>query len=141
MVCTLLTAEQRILYWNEGAARLTGYKAEEVLGKRCQDNSLCHVDQLWRKICARTAALIRQASPTARSHEAQVFLRHKQGRTSTVSSSGSTDARSRRIDYRSYRDIQGEFGSEMEDGAQDGRDGCGWPFLTISGIAAESTLS
>lgn len=25
--------ERRILYWNEGASRLTGYTAEELLGK------------------------------------------------------------------------------------------------------------
>jgi PAS domain-containing protein len=34
--------ERLILYWNKGASRLTGYKAEELLGKCCQDDILCH---------------------------------------------------------------------------------------------------
>ena len=43
--------ERRIQYWNEGATRLTGYKAEELLGKCCQDDILCHVDYSGKKLC------------------------------------------------------------------------------------------
>ena len=43
--------DRRILYWNEGARRLTGYNAEELLGKRCQDDVLCHVDSTGRSLC------------------------------------------------------------------------------------------
>src|SRR5215469_2969612 len=36
--------DRRILYWNEGARRLTGFGAEEIVGQRCQDDILCHMD-------------------------------------------------------------------------------------------------
>lgn len=76
--------ERRILYWNEGAARLTGYKAEEVLGKRCEDNILCHIDQAGKDLC-QDGCPHSASIADGESHEAQVFLRHKQGRRVPVS--------------------------------------------------------
>ena len=35
---------RKILYWNRGAERLTGFTAEEVVGRSCSDNILVHVD-------------------------------------------------------------------------------------------------
>jgi PAS domain S-box-containing protein len=70
---------RRILYWNEGAHRLTGYAAEELLGHRCQDDILCHIDgegnQLCQEGCPLTASM-----DDGGTHEANVFLRNKQGR-------------------------------------------------------------
>jgi PAS domain-containing protein len=43
--------ERRIVYWNEGASRLTGYAAEDILGKHCQDDILCHVDLDGKHLC------------------------------------------------------------------------------------------
>jgi diguanylate cyclase (GGDEF)-like protein/PAS domain S-box-containing protein len=71
--------ERRIQYWNEGAHRLTGYTAEELLGKSCQDDLLCHVDQSGKRLCdggCPLAASIDDGEP----REVNVFLRHKQGR-------------------------------------------------------------
>ncbi len=72
-------SERRILYWNEGAARLTGYAAEEVVGRRCQDNLLCPIDGTGHPLCLEdcplSACLIDGGV-----HDADVFLRHKQGR-------------------------------------------------------------
>ena len=36
--------DRRILYWNESAFRLTGYKSEELLGRFWHDDILCHID-------------------------------------------------------------------------------------------------
>jgi len=71
--------ERKILYWNEGAYRLTGYKAEEVLGKCCQDNILCHVDHLGNRLCKK-GCLFSACISDGGVHEANIFLRHKQGR-------------------------------------------------------------
>jgi diguanylate cyclase (GGDEF)-like protein/PAS domain S-box-containing protein len=71
--------ELKILYWNEGAYRLTGYKAEEILGRYCHDDLLCHVDQLGNNLCVK-GCLFRACLSDGAVHEANVFLRHKQGR-------------------------------------------------------------
>jgi PAS domain-containing protein len=36
--------ERRVRYWNHAAERITGYGAEHVVGRRCADNILIHVD-------------------------------------------------------------------------------------------------
>jgi diguanylate cyclase (GGDEF)-like protein/PAS domain S-box-containing protein len=71
--------ERRILYWNEGAYRLTGYKAEELLGKCCQDDILCHVDPAGRRLCMEGCPLTASIGDGGL-HQANVFLRHKEGR-------------------------------------------------------------
>ena len=35
---------RRIVFWSAGAERITGYTAEEVVGRCCADNILMHVD-------------------------------------------------------------------------------------------------
>jgi diguanylate cyclase (GGDEF)-like protein/PAS domain S-box-containing protein len=76
--------ERRIQYWNEGACRLTGYKAEEMLGKSCQDDLLCHVDQTGKRLCHNGCPLAASMCD-GKPHEASIFLRHKQGRRVPVS--------------------------------------------------------
>ncbi|MDR3775084.1 MAG: sensor domain-containing diguanylate cyclase [Terracidiphilus sp.] len=71
--------DRRILYWNEGAQRLTGYKAEEMMGRQCQDDLLCHVDGAGRRLCQEGCPLSASVEDGA-PHEASVFLRHKLGR-------------------------------------------------------------
>ena len=71
--------DRRILYWNEQAFRLTGYKPEDVMGRFCQDEILCHVDGKGKRLCQEGCPLTATIKD-GRAHEAQVFLRHKQGR-------------------------------------------------------------
>ena len=71
--------DRRILYWNDGATRLTGYKPEEMIGRCCQDNTLCHVDATGKNLCHDGCPLTASVADGGH-HEAQVFLLHKQGR-------------------------------------------------------------
>ena len=71
--------ERRILSWNEGACRLTGYTADEVVGQCCPDAFLCHVDEAGQGLCANGCPLTASLSD-GHSHEVRVFLRHKLGR-------------------------------------------------------------
>ncbi len=76
--------ERRILYWNEGAHRMTGYKAEEIVGRHCQDDILCHVDDSGRRLCHDGCPLLASISD-GRPKQASAFLRHKRGRRVPVS--------------------------------------------------------
>jgi diguanylate cyclase (GGDEF)-like protein/PAS domain S-box-containing protein len=71
--------ERCILYWNEGAFRLSGYEAEEMLGKHCQDDILCHIDTAGRRLC-HDGCPLSASMQDGSLHEANVFLRHKLGR-------------------------------------------------------------
>jgi diguanylate cyclase (GGDEF)-like protein/PAS domain S-box-containing protein len=71
--------ERRILFWNERAVRLTGYEPEDVMGRFCQDEILCHVDGKGKRLCQEGCPLTATIAD-GEAREAQVFLRHKQGR-------------------------------------------------------------
>jgi diguanylate cyclase (GGDEF)-like protein/PAS domain S-box-containing protein len=76
--------ERRILYWNEGASRLTGYSAEEILGKNCKDDILCHVDLTGKHLC-KDGCPVAASIEDGEQHQANLFLRHKEGRRVPVS--------------------------------------------------------
>jgi len=44
---------RKILFWNHAAERITGWSADEVVGKSCYDNLLCHVDKDGHCLCGR----------------------------------------------------------------------------------------
>ncbi|MBM4300827.1 MAG: diguanylate cyclase [Deltaproteobacteria bacterium] len=70
--------ERQITFWNKAAERITGFTKAEVLGKRCADNLLRHVDDRGNPLCEGACPL----SHTLRDgvlRSASVFLHHKQG--------------------------------------------------------------
>lgn len=67
-----------ITYWNRGAERLTGYAAADVVGHRCHDNLLQHVDADGVGLCEGRCPLV-AAVGDGQDHEAQVWLRHADG--------------------------------------------------------------
>ncbi|GFO65657.1 sensor domain-containing diguanylate cyclase [Geomonas paludis] len=70
--------ERRIVFWNHAAERISGYSADEVLGKPCADNILCHVDDVGLNLCCSECPLA-STIDTGTPHDAQVFLHHKNG--------------------------------------------------------------
>lgn len=69
---------RRIVAWNEAAAELTGYCAEEAVGKRCWHNLLRHVDDHGRQLCRGWCPLIATMQDGA-PREARVYLHHRDG--------------------------------------------------------------
>lgn len=69
---------RKILYWNDGAERITGYSREEMVGRYCPDNILQHTDSIGRALCLVGCPLTR-AIHEGVSREEEVFLRHKDG--------------------------------------------------------------
>jgi len=70
--------ERRITFWNKSAERITGYAAADVVGTSCADNLLVHVDAQGRQLCQGSCPLV-AAMGDGLSHEAEVYLHHKQG--------------------------------------------------------------
>ena len=69
---------RRITYWNSGAEQITGYEGPAVVGRRCQDDLLNHVDGEGNKLCQVGCPLL------ATMHDgvprtAEIFLHHKDG--------------------------------------------------------------
>lgn len=67
-----------ITFWNNGAERITGYSAGEMLGRFCYDNILSHVDESGKRLCLDGCPLhetLRDGKPRT----TQVYLHHKQG--------------------------------------------------------------
>ncbi len=71
--------DRKIVYWNNGAFNLTGYTASELVGRSCFDEILCHVGYDGKRLCQDGCPLSASIEDGA-SHEANVFLRHKEGR-------------------------------------------------------------
>jgi diguanylate cyclase (GGDEF)-like protein/PAS domain S-box-containing protein len=70
--------ERQITLWNKAAERITGFTKAEVLGKRCADNLLCHVDQRGNSLCQGDCPLSYTLGD-GQSRSASVFLHHKNG--------------------------------------------------------------
>ena len=70
--------ERRIVYWNKGAERITGFTAGEVEGKKCSDNILLHVDGEGNSLCNGHCPLQFTIADGVSRH-AEVYLHHKKG--------------------------------------------------------------
>jgi diguanylate cyclase (GGDEF)-like protein/PAS domain S-box-containing protein len=68
----------KITYWNRGAEKITGYPAGEVLGCRCSDGLLMHVDDRGSQLCQVGCPLAATALD-GQEREAEVFLHHRDG--------------------------------------------------------------
>lgn len=77
-------ADRTITFWNKGAERISGYKSTEILGKRCFDNILNHVDDAGCQLCHQGCPLQKTIDDGAM-REAPVYLHHKDGHRVAVS--------------------------------------------------------
>jgi len=71
--------DQRFLYCNEAAFRLTGYKAKEIIGQSCQDQGDCPIGLIGPRLC-QESCLLSECMEDGGSREAKSFLRNKEGR-------------------------------------------------------------
>lgn len=69
---------RRITFWNKAAEQITGYAAEEIVGRQCQDNILSHIDSEGRPLCIVGCPLFASMMDEKQRRE-EVYLRHKDG--------------------------------------------------------------
>jgi len=70
---------RRIVFWNRGAEAITGYSAEEVVGRFCHDAVLDHVDGENCPLCRDRCPIVRCLA-TGENVREKVYPRHKSGR-------------------------------------------------------------
>ena len=78
-VCDL---ERRIRYWSKSAERITGWTVEDVLGRQCFDNILCHIDKDGHLLCGQEHCPLHRSmvTETGSSGSLLVFAQSKDGR-------------------------------------------------------------
>ena len=69
---------KKIVFWSDGAERITGHLRHEVIGHSCVGQPLLHCDQPGCEFCGEDCPLAR-AIKTAHPAEATGFLHHKAG--------------------------------------------------------------
>lgn len=76
--------DRSVIYWNRGAERITGFSAEEVIGRKCSAGILMHVDERGRPLCS-AGCLLGEAIRERAVRTAELFIRHKEGHRLPVS--------------------------------------------------------
>jgi diguanylate cyclase (GGDEF)-like protein/PAS domain S-box-containing protein len=76
-VC-VVDMQKKIVYWSDGAERITGHRRHEVIGHSCASEPLSHCDQPGCEFCNQDCPVAR-AIKTSHPTEAIAFLHHKTG--------------------------------------------------------------
>ncbi len=74
----LVDRNRTILTWNRACEEISGYSAEEVIGRRCFDNILRHVDADGTQLC-RSACPLAETMLDGQPRSCHVWLHHKDG--------------------------------------------------------------
>lgn len=73
-----VNSERMIMFWNKGAEEITGYSAEEIVGKSCQTSGLNHIDKDGNHLCLLGCPLFATIRD-GRQRQHKVLVRHKEG--------------------------------------------------------------
>ena len=74
----LLDSDRKITFWNRGAEKLTGFKQSDVLGKRCSETVIPHINEEGKNICDMDCPAVKTMND-GQSREAEIYLHHKLG--------------------------------------------------------------
>lgn len=73
----LVDLSRRILCWNDGAERISGYLRQDVVGRICAENLFLHCDEQGAELCGHCPLL--RTMQDGKKREISVYLRHKAG--------------------------------------------------------------
>ncbi len=74
----IVDEDRRIVFWNDGAERISGFLRQDVVGRLCRDNILVHCDKNHSILCGDACPLadtMRDGKPRS----IDVYLHHKEG--------------------------------------------------------------
>jgi len=97
-----VSKDRTVTAWNEEAERLTGYSRNEVVGRKCGDGILEHIDEAGRLMCGEQCPLLMAARFGAEC-KSDLYMRHKDGHRVPV-----------RVKARPIRDRAGELAGMAE---------------------------
>lgn len=80
----VVDAEHRIVYWNAAATRLTGFAAEQTVGRSCGDALLNHIDEHGRPMCGPESCPLRKTVLDGHTRQARLYAHHRQGHLTPV---------------------------------------------------------
>jgi phosphoserine phosphatase RsbU/P len=66
--------DRKIVYWSKSAERLTGWSSEDVVGHRCMDNILNHIDVDGRHLCGEELCPLRRCMVTDRPSDSPAII-------------------------------------------------------------------
>jgi diguanylate cyclase (GGDEF)-like protein/PAS domain S-box-containing protein len=75
----VLDRERRIVYWNRGAERITGFRDDQVVQNCCRDDILVHVDEEGTVLCPTDRCPAFKTMLDGLPYELEVFVRHRDG--------------------------------------------------------------
>jgi diguanylate cyclase (GGDEF)-like protein/PAS domain S-box-containing protein len=75
---SIVDRKGKILFWNQGAERLTAHRRHEVVGRSCRDNILPNCNDQGCVACGATCPFTRTMHE-GKPQEAKMQLRHKEG--------------------------------------------------------------
>ncbi len=72
--------DRRIIYWNQAAEAITGWRGQDVLGHACREGILCHADKHGRNLCGKDTCPIYRAITTGQAAQTPivVYAKHRQ---------------------------------------------------------------
>jgi PAS domain S-box-containing protein len=70
-----------IRYWSKSAQRITGWEEDQVIGRRCSDGILCHIDKDGHRLCGEEYCPLHRAMVTGKASREPllVYAQHREG--------------------------------------------------------------
>lgn len=65
---------RKIVYWNKGAEKITGWHKDDVLGLTCMDGILCHEDKEHRRLCGKDKCPLHRAITTGQPSSSPIIV-------------------------------------------------------------------
>ncbi len=74
--------DRRIVFWSKSSERITGWSAEDVMGRACHEDILCHEDKDGHRLCGKEHCPLHRSMITGVTSTTPiiVFARGKDGR-------------------------------------------------------------